>query len=140
MLVLTLFTTKVIGCYAMPMLMHLSPCIVVHFCPGGAAAQYYLIGEYCCIVALPLALPSALLLSTLPSALLLLLLKKSSIGGNRYLVYLWSTFIGVGQFAAPVSLRSVHSEIQGFFNVILASFRATNAGPYLLLMIGPVSM
>ncbi len=48
--------------------------------------------------------------------------KKSSIGGNRYLVYLWELgelpvyiYWWCWRFAAPDSLRSVHSENQGFF-------------------------
>jgi hypothetical protein len=53
-------------------------------------------------------------------------MKKSSIGGNRYLVYLWELaelpvyiYWWCWRFAAPDSLRSVHSENQGFFNHVL---------------------
>ena len=49
-------------------------------------------------------------------------MKKSSIDGNRYLVYLWELgelpvyiYWWCWRFAAPDSLRSVHSENQGFF-------------------------
>ena len=49
-------------------------------------------------------------------------MKKSSIGGNRYLDYLWELgelpvyiYWWCWRFAAPDSLRSVHSENQGFF-------------------------
>jgi hypothetical protein len=53
-------------------------------------------------------------------------MKKSSIDGNRYLVYLWELgelpvyiYWWCWRFAAPDSLRSVHSENQGFFNIII---------------------
>ena len=51
-------------------------------------------------------------------------MKKSSIDGNRYLDYLWELgelpvyiYWWCWRFAAPDSLRSVHSENQGFFKV-----------------------
>jgi hypothetical protein len=52
-------------------------------------------------------------------------MKKSSIDGNRYLDYLWELgelpvyiYWWCWRFAAPDSLRSVHSENQGFFNAV----------------------
>ncbi len=49
-------------------------------------------------------------------------MKKSSIDGNRYLLYLCelselpvNIYWWCWRFAAPDSLRSVHSENQGFF-------------------------
>ena len=49
-------------------------------------------------------------------------MKKSSIDGNRYLVYLWELgelpvyiYWWCWRFAAPESLRSGHSGNQGFF-------------------------